>query len=353
MSKEVKLGSRKSLFLDDTIIQDLKGLVRVLNQPTKHPDNPILKPDEPWEKDTEYGWSTPCVIFDQEDGIYKMWYSVRPNLPGSDYSGAKNTLAYATSVDGVHWEKPNLGLFEWGGTKENNIVFEPLRWAVHGVMVDPHETDPIKKYKMLFHFQTEEMGRMGFYQPINAAYSSDGIHWNPNPSWHANPVMWPGTDLQGIAFWWDPSLKRYVVLLRGVTEYPYNVRDVWGTSESEDFINWSERVTILRPDEKDPPQDREFYDLVVGRYEGVYLGLFSVYHVVNEAWVRTHEITPDMPSWMDKVDVQLVYSHDGVEWIRAGERKVFLPYGPEGDWDSCMVFAAQPPFIVKDELWIS
>lgn len=350
--KNTDMGSRKRLFIDDDIIQDMKCLHRVLNQPRKYLGNPILKPDQAWEKDTEYGWSKPCVLFDDEDGIYKMWYGVRENIPGPAYSGGKNTLAYATSKDGVHWEKPRLGLFAWGGTKENNIVFEPLRWAVHGVIKDPHETNAIKKYKMLFHFQTQEMGRMGFYQPINAAYSSDGIHWNPKPNWHRNPVIWPGSDLQGVAFWWDPRLGKYVVLLRGVPEFPYNVRDVWSTSESEDFVNWSNRTVILRPDEKDPPQDRQFYDMVAVRYEEAYLGLVSVYHVLNEDWVSSHKITTDMPSWMDKIDVQLIYSQDGIKWMRAGEREIFLPYGPEGSWDSGMVFGAQPPFIVVgDEIW--
>ena len=177
MGKEVKLGSRKSLFLDDDIIQDLQGLTRELNQPIKHPGNPILKPDEAWE--FFHGTS---VHYDEEEKIYKMWHGVQKGQIMESGS-----LGYATSVDGLNWERPKLGLFEWGGNKENNVVFPPLKWATYGVIKDLHETDHAKRYKALFHFCTEDMADMGYYQPVCAAYSPDGIHWNARL--HRNPVL--------------------------------------------------------------------------------------------------------------------------------------------------------------------
>ena len=338
MSREVKLGSRKSLFLDDDIIQDMKGLRRELNQPVKHPGNPVLKPDEPWE--WLHGTS---VHYDEEQNIFKMWHGVQKG--NNMQSGS---LGYATSVDGLNWERPKLGLFEWGGTKENNVVFPPLMWSTYGVMVDLQETDPAKKYKALFHFCTEDMWEMGYYQPVCAAYSSDGIHWNARL--HRNPVILSGTDVVGFGFWWDPKLRRYVVLLRGnPTE---NIRDIWQIAMSEDFEHWSERVTILTSDEEDPPQNRDFYDMKAGRYEDGYIGAMAIYHVLYEGWTSYHDLPPDSPPWMEKEDIQLLYSPDGVKWMRAGDRKVFLPYGPEGSWDSGMVFPTQPAFIVVgDEIW--
>ncbi|MDP7637335.1 MAG: hypothetical protein QF577_07290, partial [Phycisphaerae bacterium] len=40
----------KQLFIDDNIIEELKGAEKILNQPVKHPDNPLLVKDKPWEK---------------------------------------------------------------------------------------------------------------------------------------------------------------------------------------------------------------------------------------------------------------------------------------------------------------
>src|SRR5262245_27056308 len=36
-------------------------------------------------------------------------------------------LCYATSKDGITWEKPDLGLVEFGGSKKNNIIESPFK----------------------------------------------------------------------------------------------------------------------------------------------------------------------------------------------------------------------------------
>ena len=121
---------------------------------------------------------------------------------------------------------------------------------------------------------------------------------------------------------------------------------------SEDFEHWGERVTILASDEQDPPQNRNFYDMKVARYEDRYIGTVSVYHVLNEKWLSYHDLPPDAPPWMEKLDIQFLYSQDATNWLRAGDRNIFLSYGPEGSWDQSMVISTQPPFIVVgDEIW--
>ena len=89
----------KSLFLDDDIVQDLQGLRRVLNRPVKHPENPILKPDEPWEwfhAPASIIWSDRVTILtsDEEDppqnrefydmkaGRYEDGYIFEGSIPG-------------------------------------------------------------------------------------------------------------------------------------------------------------------------------------------------------------------------------------------------------------------------------
>ena len=37
------------LFFDDLEIEKIRNLKRVVNQPTKHPDNPVLRREHPWE----------------------------------------------------------------------------------------------------------------------------------------------------------------------------------------------------------------------------------------------------------------------------------------------------------------
>ena len=62
---------------------------------TKHLQNPIISPTQSWEV-THIGGSD--VI--KENGIYKMYYHGAPIWPPIN-------LVYATSTDGINWEKPN------------------------------------------------------------------------------------------------------------------------------------------------------------------------------------------------------------------------------------------------------
>ncbi len=64
---------------------------------TKEP-NPVLRRDHPWEALHVY---EPCVIHDAASGVFRMWYTA------SNGSG-DNALGYATSRDGVQWEKRQI-----------------------------------------------------------------------------------------------------------------------------------------------------------------------------------------------------------------------------------------------------
>ena len=45
----VELFPGKHLFVDDNRLEELSAAKRVLNQPQKHPDNPVMRPERPWE----------------------------------------------------------------------------------------------------------------------------------------------------------------------------------------------------------------------------------------------------------------------------------------------------------------
>ena len=81
---------------------------------------------------------------------------------GSSVGEEAFALAYATSTDGLTWHKPILNLVEEDGSTANNLVWPFYRWSGgHGVMKDPSEVDPNKRYKMLFTLCTKgEHGRL-------------------------------------------------------------------------------------------------------------------------------------------------------------------------------------------------
>lgn len=71
---------------------------------TEHENNPVLRP-----QDISWGiyMQTPYVLFDDDERLYKMWFSSATKAVYSDRSkrmvGADRPLGYATSPDGIHW----------------------------------------------------------------------------------------------------------------------------------------------------------------------------------------------------------------------------------------------------------
>ena len=68
----LNIGSTKQLFFDDYLIESLVNATQGLNPAVKVDDNPVIRPERPWEGN----FMRPIkVIFDSTDQIFKMWYS--------------------------------------------------------------------------------------------------------------------------------------------------------------------------------------------------------------------------------------------------------------------------------------
>lgn len=112
----VDIGSRRELFVDDFLIDKLRDVRLELQHP--QPQEIVFACDRPWEGNT-------CIYFRiiPEGGKFRMWYQgAHWQLDPAD---PKKThpyyICYAESSDGIHWVKPDLGLIEVEGSKQNNI----------------------------------------------------------------------------------------------------------------------------------------------------------------------------------------------------------------------------------------
>ena len=164
----IEIGSTKQLFVDDYLIESLTNAKQGLNQAVKADYNPILRPERPWEGN----YMRPSkVIFDEKDQNFKMWYTAstttvrlengKPVAGGPaglvlDSRGSVTCLA--TSEDGVHWERPSLGLVEFDGSTDNNILPKRENLPTVPAFQDLHEKDPAKLYKAL-RMRRERAGR--------------------------------------------------------------------------------------------------------------------------------------------------------------------------------------------------
>jgi len=127
--------TNKHLLFDNRLVENTQNVRLTVGTVKKHPANPLFGEEHPWE--VKYSNLYPCAIYDFEDKIYKCWYNpflVDKSAKGMTWQQRESTkyahpgptremcVCYATSKDGIHWEKPELGLIEYGGNRKNNIV---------------------------------------------------------------------------------------------------------------------------------------------------------------------------------------------------------------------------------------
>jgi len=100
------------LFVDDHLVETKEGLIRTYHPFEEYSGNPVLRGDRPWEEDRVFVYGT---LLPAEKGTgYRLWY----------HASADGYLnLYATSRDGINWDRPNLGLVERDGIPENNLIF--------------------------------------------------------------------------------------------------------------------------------------------------------------------------------------------------------------------------------------
>jgi hypothetical protein len=333
----IDIGSTKQLFVDDYLIESMTNTRQVMNPAEKVADNPIIQPDRPWEGNHLFGHQ---VIYDDADQLFKLRYGANQfTMRRADgetviegYEGGPPSeisfTCLATSTDGFHWEKPDLGLVEFRGSKKNNILPDSALMGYY--FLDGHEEEAARRYKGFKRVGTTRTPGMQFH----LFYSPDGMIWTPeekNPVIDTTPRVgrWGPTEFMG----WDPIRQVYAVHMENCLHRNSPIRRrLIGRAESPDLIHWSEPETILLPDEQDPP-DLEFYSMDVIPYAGLYVGLLWNF--------RTNQATHHP---------QIVFSRDGIRYDRR-YREPYLARGPQGSFDSASVFT-DSPLVVGDQILI-
>lgn len=287
------------------------------------------QPSRKWE--VRYDNSYPNVIFDSEAKCYRLYYTLIVKDAVSEATSLEQRatqdyhplpgrivgLAYAESSDGVHWEKPNLGLVEFEGSKENNLLM--LYAHGTGVFLDEQELDPNRRYKLV-----TRMDYPGTRGNMAVSFSRDGIHWQTPIAW---PKHNPQADSHNFVFR-DPADNCFKL----ITRIWKNGLRISALCESSDFIHWSEPREILRGS----GFHRQVYSMPVLCYEGLYLGLPSMYHEGD----RESED-------FDTVDCELAYATtylQAFEYVDAGSSLIPRGQGkyPTGAFDCGCIYAAAP-----------
>jgi hypothetical protein len=300
----------RQLFADDFLIESTT-LKRTFHQAEYYPANPILKPDKPWEQET-YPTAMPFsdgVWYDPADGIFKMWYM----------GGYCASICYATSQDGIRWEKPTLDV-----RPGSNVVFTKRRDSTT-VWLDLEEKNPERRYK-LFRYDNAERPETGTSDPAQSLFfSRDGIHWQ-----EASPPRWVKGDRSTVFY--NPFRKVWVYSIRDMAKFvgldhEIRSRRYWESADPLAGSNWLESHAPLwiSADNLDPRHPEmniqpELYNLDCVAYESVMLGLFDI-------WVG-QKIHRPKPNYL-----AVGFTRDGFHWDRP-THEPFIPVSErKGDWN--------------------
>ncbi len=345
--------SRTHLFLDDFHVHRLDGLRRLPGPVTHAADGPVLEPDAPWEGVGLIGRN--CILWDAEESRFKCWYpAYDPALPEAPV-GARRRWCYAESADGVHWERPDLGLTSFAGSTANNLLrlegvgeSAAVLWSV---AKDPDDLDPERRYKAIgmdrhplrpgeptwtgpdgedewYRSQGRHMG-CGVFM----ACSADGLTWRQREGWAGSgALIMDNSVLHGF----DPHTRRWVLWQRPRIMPKHRVI---GVSFSPDFEDWTFPECVLVPDEDDPP-DTQFDQLsTVAASDGGFVGLLAASSAVR----ADRGVTGIVP--------QLVCSRDARRWTRVDRGPFLGPKEPPPTWDDGCIIPFNPQ-VAGDEVFI-
>ena len=294
------------LFLDDREITVRQNLHRMPQTARRESTEPVLTATGP-EEGSGLGYAT--TVRDGASGEYRIWYG--------NHGDAQ--VRHAVSADCRTWERRGRAMPAEEDWRCDNLAIVP-----RGKRLDP---------------SLEGAALVGY------AYGTGGLHVVASADGHAlerhRPGILPGVgDRSSLTY--DQLADEYLLISRrggrgfpGCTEGEVarpRVANLW---KSVDLISWEDCGIVLQADDRDPP-DTQIYGMQPFRYGTGFLALVEVYH-----------------EQLERLDVQLAYSDDGIAWERLAARTPVLAAGGEGAFDSHWIVPTyNPPLPEGDRLLI-
>jgi len=303
----------RQLFVDDFLVEE-STLKRTFHQPEIYKE-PVIKPEEKRAGMYAAPFSG-GACYDPADKLFKMWYTrVRPHA-----------TCYATSKDGIHWDKPELDVEP--GT---NIVLNPERgFDSTAIMLDQWAKDPNERFK---YFSSERS--RGFYAAHRT--SADGIHWSEPKETRTR--IWGD---RSTAFY-NPFRKVWVFSQRTEDENGWRARSYVEGPTAEDMlaeIRYNEldkvegkSVHWAGADKLDPHHtdarfahiEPQLYNLDASPYESIMIGQFSIWQGPE------NNICGDL-NIQKRNDILLGFSRDGFHWDRPNRKRFISTTWDRRSW---------------------
>ncbi|QDT76767.1 hypothetical protein Mal35_01860 [Gimesia maris] len=336
-AEPVVIGATPQFVFDNYIVDNHYALKykqqtveRVFHAPQKHPSNPLIA--------GEGGYVS--VRRDPETGTFRMWYQTHtPRLDSKGkQKGSNYAIAYAESTDGLKWNRPQLDLYEWKGSRQNNIVWKGITDARASgpCLLDVPEAER-KGYRYLMSYHTGGAGKGK--NGIRVVGSQDGIHWDKSSDSLLAELH--SDTLNSIVY--DPVAAQYVMYCRAKHIYRTFSGAILDTGASRRVARmtgdtlwgeWtSEPQNILIPDQLDAEQQFHFfYGMPVRYHAGIFWGALWPFKMNTD------------------IVTELAFSRDGIQFERLSSRPQLIALGEADRWDDGMVFGTGW-VDVGDEWW--
>ncbi|MBN1343811.1 MAG: hypothetical protein JXQ73_14100 [Phycisphaerae bacterium] len=296
---------------------------------------PILKFERPWE-----GKGVNISTLIHHEGKYRGW-------GGCQTKEGQRYACYFESDDGLDWRRPKLGIVEFGGNKDNNL----MEITPGTVFIDP-AGPPEERYKAVSEGPVDRDRIEAFTKRrpdarehrawradagevfgVLGAVSPDGYRWKRLP----DPLAIEHCDTQVVAYY-DERLKKYVIYTRNwsvgarSTRAPEDRGLSWlnvarrsiGRTESDNFRDFPLSRIILEPGPSLLPSDTLYTNCktTIPGAPDHHLLFPTVWHTSD-----------------DSCSVVVASSLDGKVWHYLPGEPV-LETGPFGAFDGGCVFAS-------------
>ncbi|HOA76047.1 MAG TPA: hypothetical protein PL151_09390 [Phycisphaerae bacterium] len=329
----LQVGRSRQVFVDRTFLAAASG-VELRVHPPRKTGEATIRPEHAWEKGIgPYS----CVL--EIDGRYHMWYHAM-SAENWNADALVGAICYARSTDGIHWEKPWLGITEYQGSRDNNIVLGFGAGGVNiwqeGMMVFVDPTAPAdERFRLVMNLKHVAPG-------VHVFSSPDGLHWRlthrslitarPQAKGHH-------LDTQNVLFW-DAARGRYVAYVR----YNSNLPGSQGRSIARTESPWlggfpvvQDMQVVLGPDAQDLMHGEtnavDYYSSGALRYpwaaDAYYMFPVAYYHYLRGVH---REFGDEVPTNAGPLHTQFAASRDGIHWERF-DRRPFVDLGLRGEFD--------------------
>jgi hypothetical protein len=246
------------------------------------------------------------VLVEHEGKVLLYYRGHYPIAKDSDDASRQQTSNVAISDDGIHFERPELGIVDLGDGKRNNVVWQGIQAHNLVAFCDTNPAcDPDARFKAV-----GGTGKNSLY----ALYSPDGFHWRLAQE---APLAVPGAFDSANVPLWDNAIGKYRLFSRFVEEGRGRAIQ---SCTSEDFIHWS--PPVAHQYDEDAPVEQFYTNATVTVPGAQHILMSFPMRYVAERTTPVEDISEmdypgtGRPGMAGMTDGVMMSSRDGVHWKR-------------------------------------